>query len=117
MGRIPDGGVPATTLITISDSPSAPTLLAAIRDGGADKMRSVVVIQNVGVNTVYIGGVGVGVGGGAHQGLVLGGIPDPQTSPITQPKSISLSTTNQAIYGITDASAGGGSVVVYEEVA
>lgn len=116
MPRIEDGGVRHTTLIAVAAAPAVPTLIGHLRDGGANMMRSSLGVQNVGTTIVYVGGPDVGASGSATQGLLLPGVPSPQTTPPTSPKGFFETTTPQALYAICDTGSGGGSVVVYEEL-
>lgn len=116
MPRIFDGGVPQTKLIAVAAAPAAPTLIAPARDGGAAGTRSSLGTQNVGTTTIYYGGPDVGASDSATQGLMLPGVPSPQTTPPTPPKGFFETTTPQPLYAICDVGTGGGSVVVYEEV-
>lgn len=105
MPQILEGGTPTTTKISVT---TAVTPLAAARSSGASR-RTALVVQNVGTVDVFIGGAGV-ASSGSSQGLLLIGNPD----NTTQPKSMSITSTFAAIYGIT--ASGTASVVVYEEL-
>jgi hypothetical protein len=113
MGFAVEGGTPFTKLVTVN---ATATALTPARINRTAQYRSALVIQNVGAADVYIGGSNVVATGAAGDpvGLVIPGVPSPQTTPPTPPQAIALSTTGAALYGIV--AAGTGSVVVYEEI-